>query len=75
MGITTSKSFALLMNVLLIFDMHEVKVVFFLKVNFCYLFCFLSLLHVIVIISLTSIYVSLYSHKPGLSTGVLKLMF
>ena len=72
MGITTSKSSALSMNILLIFEMHETNGALFLEANFLsYVSLFGS---VTVIFPFTTIYASLKSHRSDLSMDVLNLI-
>ena len=71
-GITTSKSSVLPMDVLLIFEMQETNSALFLKANF--LSCTLLSGFVKVIVPFTTIYASLKSHRSDRSIDVLNLI-
>ena len=73
-GITISRSFALSINALLIFDMRDINEALFLKVGFLFLLL-LELVPVTLIIPFTTVYASLYSHKSDLKIEVLNLIF
>ena len=62
------------LNVLLIFDIDDLKGVIFLNLSFFFFFLLALLVSVTLILPFRTIYASLYSHRSDLSLGVLNLI-
>ena len=73
-GTTISRSATLSINVLLIFDMHNLTETLLMKVSLLFL-QLAVLVPATVILPFATIYPSLLSHKFDLSTGVLNHVF
>ena len=71
---TMKRSSAFSVYVLLVFDIHDPNSALFLKVSFSFLQS-ASLVPVTLILSFTTIYASLLSHKSDLSIEVSNLIF